>query len=448
LAFWSKVRIANSSASCQVNPRLSLRANFTWTFWGNVIYAGCQWGMLVILAKLGSQEMVGQFALGFAVTAPVMMFASLRIREVQATDAEREYSFGDYLGLRLITTVLALLVVVVILLIAGYDRETRLVVLAVGIAKSFESISDVYYGLLQKQERMDLIARSLMIKGPLSLAILGITVYLTGSVFWGTLALSASWGLVLLSYDIHNAGRILKSIPQLPDTLSGQGRQAAALRPCWEKTTLTRLAWLALPLGFVELLSSLNANIPRYFVERCMGASLLGIFAALGYFDRAGNLVAHALGQSVSPRLAQYYAAKNSAAFRKLLLKLVGIGLLLGGTGVLVAQIAGDMIVSWFYRPEYVRHDVFVALMAAAGMGYLAKFLVYALTAARRFRVLMVLGLSVTAILVVLCIFLIPSGGLHGAALALVGARGVEVAGALAASMLVLLALQSAARRQ
>jgi hypothetical protein len=60
----------------------------------------------------------------------------------------------------------------------------------------------------------------------------------------------------------------------------------------------------------------------------------------------------------------------------------------------------------------------------------------------------MVLGLSVTAILVVLCIFLIPSGGLHGAALALVGARGVEVAGALAASMLVLLALQSAARRQ
>ncbi|MGI8856402.1 MAG: hypothetical protein ACR2JW_11675, partial [Thermomicrobiales bacterium] len=51
----------------------SLRANFSWTFVGNVVYAACQWGMLVVLAKLGSPEVVGQFALGLAITAPVIM---------------------------------------------------------------------------------------------------------------------------------------------------------------------------------------------------------------------------------------------------------------------------------------------------------------------------------------------------------------------------------------
>ncbi len=45
---------------------LSLRANFSWTFVGNVVYAGSQWGMLVVLAKLGTPEMVGQFSLGLA----------------------------------------------------------------------------------------------------------------------------------------------------------------------------------------------------------------------------------------------------------------------------------------------------------------------------------------------------------------------------------------------
>ena len=36
-------------------PRpLSLRKNFAWTLSGNIVYSGCQWGMLIALAKLGS----------------------------------------------------------------------------------------------------------------------------------------------------------------------------------------------------------------------------------------------------------------------------------------------------------------------------------------------------------------------------------------------------------
>ena len=79
-----------------VVPGLSLRKNFTWTLAGNVVYAGCQWGMLVVLAKLGTPEMLGQFALALAITAPVMMFAYLGLRNVLATDARSEYLFGHY----------------------------------------------------------------------------------------------------------------------------------------------------------------------------------------------------------------------------------------------------------------------------------------------------------------------------------------------------------------
>ncbi len=32
---------------------LSIHENFSWTFAGNVVYAGSQWGILVVLAKLG-----------------------------------------------------------------------------------------------------------------------------------------------------------------------------------------------------------------------------------------------------------------------------------------------------------------------------------------------------------------------------------------------------------
>src|SRR5580700_4270976 len=89
-------------------PR-SIRANFAWTLAGYAVYAGCQWGMLVALAKLGTPAMVGQFALGLAATAPLLMFANLQLRTVLATDTRGEYAFSDYLGLRLSSTLLALL---------------------------------------------------------------------------------------------------------------------------------------------------------------------------------------------------------------------------------------------------------------------------------------------------------------------------------------------------
>ena len=75
---------------------LSLRKNFSWTFAGNVVYALSQWGMLTVLAKLGSPEMVGRFALGLSITAPIVMFTNLQLRQIQATDARGEYRFGDY----------------------------------------------------------------------------------------------------------------------------------------------------------------------------------------------------------------------------------------------------------------------------------------------------------------------------------------------------------------
>ena len=71
--------------------RISLRANVAWTTCGNVVYAMSQWAMLASIAKLGSPYMVGQFALGLAVAAPVYMFTNLQLRSIQATDGKTAF---------------------------------------------------------------------------------------------------------------------------------------------------------------------------------------------------------------------------------------------------------------------------------------------------------------------------------------------------------------------
>lgn len=407
---------------------LSLRDNFIWTFIGNVVYSGCQWCMLIILAKVGNPSMVGEFSLGLAITAPVIMLTNLQLRGVQATDAKREYQFCDYLALRLSTTMLAFIIIIFIIAMSKYKLSTAMVVAAVGLAKCFESISDVFYGLLQQHERMDRIAISMMIKGPLSLASLGVAVYLTGSVFWGALALGAAWAIVLLSYDIHNGAMVLGEKEKCGMWL----QSLIKIRPRWDIKTLYRLAWLALPLGVVMMLISLNANIPRYFIQHYKGEYWLGIYSAMAYLMVAGRTVIGALGQSASPRLAKYYASQDSVSYNKLFYKLLGIGAIIGVIGILVAVLGGKMLLSLIYTPEYAQEtNVFVLLMVAAALSYMASFAGYGMTAARYFRSQLPLFVIVTIITTIAAALLIPKLGLIGAALAVILSNFAQLIGSM-----------------
>ena len=402
---------------------LSLKTNFSWTLAGNLVYAGCQWGMLMVIAKLGSPQLVGQYALGLAVTAPVIMLSNLQLRGVLATDATEEHSFGDYLALRILTTGLALLAVAGIVVAVGYQRQTALVILAVGLTKGIESISDITYGFLQHRERMDLIAHSMMLRGVSAVVALWMAVYLTGSVLIGCLGVAAAWATVLAAYDLGAAGRVTRGCPR-GSLVSGVRAQVQ-----WQWTRLSQLALLAAPLGVVMMLLSLNVNIPRYVIQHYAGERSLGIFAAVAYVMVAGTTVVSALGQSASPRLAQHYARGDVAAFRHLMGRLVLIGAGLGAAGVLVATLFGRQILSTLFRPEYANAtNVLIWMMTAAAISYVASFFGYGLTAARRFRASTDV-LAVTVSTTAAALMLVPGQGLAGAAWAVVVGAVVQLTG-------------------
>lgn len=408
------------------NKNITLRRNFSWTFIGNLIYSGCQWGMLVVLAKLGNPEMVGTFTLGLAVTAPVMMFSNLQLRDIQTTDAKNHYLFNDYLGLRLITTGLALPIILWITLATGYKGETAIVIILIGFAKGLESISDVFYGLLQKHEKMDRMAISVMMKGPLSLLMLSIGTYISGSIIWGVLGLVIAWACILLIWDIPSYRWLINKFTsegEIPDSLEGR-----TAKPRWQLGTIRKLIWLSLPLGLVMMLISLNANIPRYFLEQSLGKKELGVFAALAYLIVAGNMVVSALGSAARPRLAKYYAGGNVSAYQKLLVQLVAIACLLGLSGILVAWVAGGQILTIVYQPEYAKYtELLIWLMVTAGIGYVSSFLGEGMTAARYFRTQIPLFIIVTSTSAIASFWFIPKNGLKGAAIALMIAEIVRI---------------------
>ena len=200
-----------TSPPTEVFQAFPLRINFAWTLTGNVVYAGCQWGMVMAIAKLGTPAMLGQFALGLAIAAPVFLMSQLHLRAVQATDARNEYSFGNYLALRIVGTALALIIVTGIAFLSAYRRETALVVLAVAMAKAAESLSDIIYGFWQKQERLDQIAIAMMGRGIGSLVVLATVLYLTRNIVFSVAAMALWWALWLVTYERGAAIRMLSA---------------------------------------------------------------------------------------------------------------------------------------------------------------------------------------------------------------------------------------------
>ena len=398
----------DAPASASPPSGLSLRAGVFWTFGGQLTYAAAQWGMVALLARLGTPGVVGVYALGLALTSPLFLMLGLQLRSVQATDARQSYPFGQYLSLR-VGCMLAALVLTGVLTLLYPQAGAALAWL--GLAKALEGLSDVCYGLMQQRERLDVVARSTILRGVLGLGLLGTLFALTHSV--GTAAAGVALGnlLVLALYDLPQTRR-LTPLPRLS----------------W--TVPRALVALALPLGVVVGLVSLISTIPRLVLEHSSGSSVVGIYSALVYVNVAGSVVVVAIGTALTARLSQLYAANQRAGFVRLTLQLTAAAAVVGLGLTLLALLAGRPLLGLLYGPAYAAQTpAFVWLMASGALAYLASCAGFAVTAARRFVQQLPLFAVVCGVTLLACWQLIPPYGLVGAALASLLAAFVQLLG-------------------
>ncbi|MBN1787183.1 MAG: oligosaccharide flippase family protein [Sedimentisphaerales bacterium] len=390
------------------NGSNSLRQDFVWMFFGNFIYRGCQWGILVSLAKLMDASEVGKFALGLAITAPIVMFLQLQLRGVESTDVKDLYSFGDYLGLRLIAVFLVLVLSIIISLFSYGLSSTTVVIIFVALAKITESASDIIFGLFQKHMRMDKISISMVLKGVISLAVFSLVIWLSRNTILGVLAMGLSWLGVLVCYDLP------------------QAKYFDSTKPVFQYKKLWSLTKLAIPLGVVMGLISLQDNIPKYYIKSYHGESALGYFAAVSYVVIAARMLILSLGQSAIPRLARYYI-ENRKAFLQLLFKMQGTAVLMGVGVIGFGLVFGKWFLEFAYTKDYVAYfDVFIWLLVVCAVAFVNSMFGYAVTGARYFKIQVPQSILVILAILISSSILIPRYALVGAVWAMLTAMLVK----------------------
>ncbi|MBN2212340.1 MAG: oligosaccharide flippase family protein [Sedimentisphaerales bacterium] len=392
-------------------PHRRLRAN---AFWG-VVAGGCyalgRFGVFVIPAKFLPAEQVGWFGLALAVVTPLAYLLHLELRLAWVTDTSPDASLRDYAAVRVLGNLLLLAILGVVWLVLQQSRPDPLwrLMMLVGLVRVVESWADLCLGQMQKQERMRQAAVSHILKSVLLLAWALILSLRGWDIFW----LPVGWILIILViwlvYDVRQAG----------------GREA--LRPCWSVKTIARLVLSGWPLGVFMALTGLNDTIIRSVVNISFGPSVVAYITAMTLFVTALVVVQNGVNQALLPRLALYYQ-EDRHLFDQLLRKMMLSTVAIGGSFVLLVVVAGEYVLRWVYREEYVQPSAAFFWISIGGLLLLmAMVLGDALVACRRFAMRMIsVGIGV-CFTFILSQWLISKYDLIGAAWTLTASAGVSL---------------------
>jgi O-antigen/teichoic acid export membrane protein len=378
---------------------------------GHGVFALGQWAIVSAIAKVAGLEAMAVFGLTLAIANPIYFLANMALRVAFASDAGRDFTFGDYWLARVAGLLAAAFAMGVAALLTvgahGIDGASALLLFA--LIKSADGLFDLLYGARQREGSTMAIAISLLLRALLAPAACLAGLIFSDGALWAGLA---GWCLAAVAlFLLREAAGVRARLRAEP--------AAAGARAVIAK------AW---PLGVGAALASLETAIPRYVIEWEMEPGALGYFTGVFFFFQASVVVSNAFGSAASAHLGRAHAADDRRGFLKLtgMLALLGAGL--GVCGVVFAIVLGPWALAVIYTPDYAAYGTVLTLtMAAAGLRFIASFLQYALVAAKRFKTHMLLHMVLATTAAIVAPPLVIWHGMEGAALSLIAVGGVQV---------------------
>jgi len=360
------------------------------------------------------------------------MFFMLCMRSVHITDSANQYAFGSFRVARRVCMVLAALILIPIAFWKSAGRPDLvffLIFMGVSAGKIVDALGEIYWGLYQKDERMDLFALATGMRGVLMAVafllgppVVWYLIYKQGALStaflgYGTVAAviltAVFWAFVVWRLDIR------------------YGRRMRYYNTAWSWAEVWTVLVKAFPLGIVILLMTLTTSIPRWVIEATYGENgfrYLGFFAALTYIVIAGNLITIQLGHASSNRLALTYRA-SLRRFLMLLVKLEAVACFVGISMLLVAHLCGEWLLRVCYGAEYAAyHSQFMIIVVSQCFALVSSILGFATTQMRVFWFQVFVWVLLCGVAWGFSVWLVPQDPIRGGAYSMLAVALAQLA--------------------
>ena len=227
------------------------KKDYIWNSIGSFLQSAISPILLIVITRLNGVGDSGLFSFAMSLSVVFWAISLWGGRTYQVSDVKKEFSSGDYIVVRFISSLIVAVFSISFCILSGYDLiKTELIMVLVSF-KILESIADSMYGVLQIHNKLYIVGISLTMKSVFGFMLFTLIDILTKNIIYGALSIFIVNIAVVIFYDIpwmkhvESVGLTKKNIMQAGKIM--------------KKTA---------EVFVVVFLTMFSLNIPRYFLDK------------------------------------------------------------------------------------------------------------------------------------------------------------------------------------
>ena len=328
--------------------------NFVWNILGTGFNSFNSLFFLIIVTWINGVEQAGIYSIAYATALILYTVALYSGRLCQVTDTENKVTDKDYIGNRIFTCVVTMLIAIIFaVFIQGYRDIKLWACILLTFYKATEALSEIFYGIMQKNDILYKSGQSLTIKSLLGLIVFLIVDIITKNLILSIIASILVNVVTIMFFDIV----IIKILVDKDEKFN--------------KSNVFRI----LKTDFFVFANSFAGiyvlNAPKYAIESYGTDELQAMF---GYIIMPATVIvlfAQFVFMPFLNKLKNLYAEKNMKEFKRIArnikLAVLAFGVFAVGAGYLL----GPEVLKLIYGVEdLLNYRVHLAVILAAYIGY------------------------------------------------------------------------------
>lgn len=314
-----------------MKENIQFRKNFIWNILGTGFNAFNSLFFMIAVTRINGVDNAGIFTIAFSTACIIYIVGVYAGRIYQVTEPDKSITDKEYIINRIITTVSMLILVILFSVIRGYDIFKSAVFLLLTTYKALEAFSDVIYGILQKNEKLDIAGKSLFFKSLISVIAFVAIDAITKNMIISIISIILVSLLILIFYDLKN------------------GIKYIDLKLPVKKENIIKIFKAGFFTFAISFLGMYVLNAPKYAIDSYLENNYQTIFGIIVMPATVIGLVAQFLIHPYLNQIVALYEEKNLKGLNKLALKLIIYILGVGVISSILAYFLGTQVLGLIY---------------------------------------------------------------------------------------------------
>ena len=330
----------------------SFKKNFIWNTLGTGLNAFNSLFFMIVVTRINGLDNAGIFTIAFATACIIYFLGVYAGRVYQVTETDKSINEKEYIANRLITTVLMLIIVIIFVMVKKYNMFKSIVFIFLTFYKALEAFSDVLYGILQKNDKLEIAGKSLFLKSLISIIAFTITDIILKNMIISILGIIIANIIMMIFYDFKKSKKYIDFSCKI------------------NKRNILKIFKNGFFTFGIAILGVYVLNAPKYAIDNYLSNDFQTIFGIIVMPATVIGLIAQFLIHPYLNQLVKLYESNDYNNFKKLIFKLILMIIAFGCFATVIAFLIGTQVLGIVYGIQLGTYKFALALIITSATLY------------------------------------------------------------------------------